>query len=110
MTSKNNQPEPLIIERTFDASAAQVWKALTDRDEMKRWYFDLKEFKPEAGFEFKFTGEHKGNKYDHRCKVAGVISQEKLAYTWRYEGHDGDSLVTFELSPEGDKTKLRLTH
>jgi hypothetical protein len=33
-----------------------------------------------------------------------------LAYTWRYKGQEGDSLVTFELFPEGDKTRLKLTH
>jgi uncharacterized protein YndB with AHSA1/START domain len=77
---------------------------------MRRWYFDLKEFRPEAGFEFQFVVEHKGNLHDHRCKVAEVIPQQKLAYTWRYHGHGGDSLVTFELFAEGDKTKLKLTH
>jgi uncharacterized protein YndB with AHSA1/START domain len=39
-----------------------------------------------------------------------VVPQKKLAYTWRYQGHDGDSLVTFELFPDGDKTRLKLTH
>jgi uncharacterized protein YndB with AHSA1/START domain len=110
MTSKNNQTEPLVIERTFDAPIALVWRAITTKKDMSRWYFDLKEFKPEVGFEFQFAVEHGGNKYDHRCKVTGVIPQKRLAYTWHYEGHEGDSLVTFELSPEGDKTKLRLTH
>jgi uncharacterized protein YndB with AHSA1/START domain len=39
-----------------------------------------------------------------------VIPQKKIAYTWRYKGQPGDSLVTFELFPEGDKTRLQLTH
>ena len=80
------------------------------RTTCSRWYFDLKEFKPEAGFEFEFIVEHEGNTYDHRCKVTEVVPQKKLAYTWRYQGHEGDSLVTFELFAEGEKTKLKLTH
>lgn len=104
------QSEPLIIERAFNALATRVWKALTDRDEMKRWYFDLKEFKPEVGFEFEFTVEHEGVKYHHLCEITEVIPQKKLAYTWRYKGHKGDSLVTFELFADGDKTRLKLTH
>ncbi len=104
------QSEPLIIERAFNAPATRVWKALTDRDEMKRWYFDLKEFKPEVGFEFEFTVEHEGVKYHHLCEITEVIPQKKLAYTWRYKGHKGDSLVTFELFADGDKTRLKLTH
>ena len=110
MTTKENLAEGVVIERTFNAPIARVWKALTDKDEMKRWYFDLKEFKPEVGFEFGFTVEHEGFKYSHLCKITEVIPQKKLAYTWRYQGHEGDSLVTFELFADGDKTRLKLTH
>ncbi len=93
MTTKDHLAEAVVIERTFNAPIARVWKALTDTDEMRRWYFDLKEFKPEVGFEFEFTVEHEGVKYCHLCKIAEVVPQKKLAYTWRYQGHDGDSLV-----------------
>jgi uncharacterized protein YndB with AHSA1/START domain len=104
------KPEPLVVERTFNAPIARVWKALTNVEDMRRWYFDLKEFKPEVGFEFEFTVEHEGMKYHHLCKVTEVIPQKKIAYTWRYRDEPGDSLVTFELSADGNKTKLRLTH
>ena len=110
MPTKSNLAEAFVIERTFNAPVARVWKALTDVDEMRQWYFDLKEFTPEVGFEFDFTMEHEGMKYDHRCKITEVIPQKKLGYTWRYEGHEGSSLVTFELFPDGDKTRLKLTH
>jgi uncharacterized protein YndB with AHSA1/START domain len=87
-----------------------VWKALTDVEQVRVWYFDLKEFKPEVGFEFEFVVEHEGMKYHHLCKVTEVIPQKKLAYTWRYKGYEGNSLVTIELFAEGDKTRLKLTH
>jgi uncharacterized protein YndB with AHSA1/START domain len=48
--------EPLVVERTFSAPVSKVWKAITNKDEMKHWYFDLKDFKPEVGFEFRFIG------------------------------------------------------
>jgi uncharacterized protein YndB with AHSA1/START domain len=102
--------EPLIFERTLNAPPALIWRAITAKEDMRRWYFDLAEFEPRAGFEFQFVVEHEGNTYDHRCKVTEVIPQRKIAYTWRYAGHAGDSLVTFELFPEGDQTTLRLTH
>jgi len=63
-----------------------------------------------VGFEFEFSVEHQGMNYHHLCKVTEVIPQKKIAYTWRYHGHEGDSLVTFELFPEGEKTRLKLTH
>lgn len=102
--------EPLVIERTFNISVSRVWKALTDVEEMRRWYFDLKEFKPEVGFEFEFIVEHEGMTYHHLCRVTEVVPQKKIAHTWRYKGHEGDSLVTFEFFAEGGKTRLKLTH
>src|SRR6266568_4261225 len=110
MTAENHLAEAVVIERTFNAPIARVWKALTDVVDMRRWYFDLKDFKPEVGFEFEFTVEHEGMTYHHLCKITEVILQKKLAYTWRYKGHEGDSLVTSELFADGDETRLKLTH
>ena len=110
MNEKTELADALVVERTLNASIAQVWKALTEVDQMRAWYFDLKEFKAEPGFEFEFIVEHEGTKYHHLCKVTEAILHKKLAYTWRYKGEPGDSLVTFELFPDGNKTKLRITH
>ena len=110
MTTKTDATEAVVIERTFHVPVARVWKALTDADQMRVWYFDLEEFKPEVGFEFEFTVEHEGTKYHHLCKITEVIPQKKIAYTWRYAGEEGDSLVTFELFADGGKTRLKLTH
>jgi uncharacterized protein YndB with AHSA1/START domain len=110
MTAKSDLAQAVVIERTYNAPVEKVWKALTDVDQMRQWYFDLKEFKPEVGFEFSFAVEHEGASYHHLCKITEVIPQKKIAYTWRYAGEKGDSLVTFELIPEGNKTRLRLTH
>src|SRR4030095_12566005 len=110
MTTENQLAEAVIVERMFDAPVARVWKALTDVDQMRVWYFDLKELKLQIGFEFEFVVEHEGNTYHHLCKVTEVIPEKKIAYTWRYKGEVGDSLVTFELFGEGDRTRLKLTH
>jgi uncharacterized protein YndB with AHSA1/START domain len=102
--------EPLVVERTFDAPVALVWKALTDKEDIKQWSFNISEFAPRVGFEFQFYGGDENVKYLHRCKVTEAIPNKRLAYTWRYEGYAGDSLVTFELFAQGGKTRLRLTH
>jgi uncharacterized protein YndB with AHSA1/START domain len=110
MTTKNELAEAVVFERTFNAPVGRVWKALTDVEEMRQWYFNLKQFKAEVGFEFEFVVEHEGTTYHHLCKVTEVIPQKKIAYTWRYKGHEGDSLVTFELFADGNETRLKLTH
>jgi uncharacterized protein YndB with AHSA1/START domain len=102
---------PFVIERIYNAPIAKVWKAITDNNEMKQWYFDIADFKPEAGFEFSFNGiDKEGQKKVHLCKVIEVIKEKKLAYSWRYEGFEGNSVVTFELFAEGERTRLKLTH
>ena len=102
--------EPFVIERTINAPVAKVWKAITNKEEMKRWYFDIAEFKPEVGFEFHFSAGDKKKTYLHLCKITEVIPGKKLSYSWRYDGYTGNSVVTFELFAEGNNTKLKLTH
>ncbi len=101
--------EPLVVERTYNAPVELVWKALTEKDHIKQWSFDIPEFKPEVGFEFTFKGGKDGT-YIHLSKVMEAIPNKKLSYAWRYKGYAGDSLVTFELFAEGDKTRVKLTH
>src|SRR5436853_6188990 len=84
MTTEQNLAEGVVVERTFNAPITRGWKALTDVNEMRQWYFDLKEFKPEVGFEFEFVVEHVRNSYHHLCCLTEVIPQKKIAYTWRY--------------------------
>ena len=99
------------IERTYNAPIAKVWKAVTNKDDMKHWYFDLKEFKPEVGFEFQFKGGPSEEKqYLHLCRITDVVPGKKITYSWRFDGHEGISFVTFELLAEGNQTKLILTH
>ncbi len=103
--------EPIVLERTFNAPIAKVWKAITDKDEMKSWYFDLAEFKAEVGFQFQFSaGERPEKQFLHLCEVTEVVPEKRLTYSWRYDGYEGNSLVTFELFEQGDSTLLRLTH
>ncbi|MCW3083465.1 MAG: hypothetical protein JWP12_831 [Bacteroidetes bacterium] len=102
--------EPFVIERTYNAPIATVWKAITNRDDMEQWYFKLKEFKPEVGFKFEFTGGDEKMEYLHECIVQEVVPGKKIAYTWRYPEYEGSSLVTWELFEEGNKTRLKLTH
>lgn len=103
--------QPIVKEKLLEASLERVWKAITDKDQMKKWYFDLEAFEPEPGFEFTFAGEgHTGEKYIHRCKILEVIPLQKLQHTWTYENYAGTSIVTFELFEEGSKVRVKLTH
>lgn len=102
--------EPLVLERTLNAPVSHVWDALTNNAKMKKWYFDIADFKPEIGFEFRFYGSKDDTRYLHLCKITELTPEKKLTYTWKYENFPGESSVSFELFEEAGKTRLKLTH
>jgi len=104
------KPEPVIIENILNAHLNQVWKAISNHVEMEKWYFDLPGFVPEVGCEFTFYGGTEERQYLHLCKVTEVIPFSKISYSWRYEGYPGNSMVTFELFEDGNKTRIKLIH
>ena len=65
MAAKSNvatKEASLVVERTFDAPVALVWKALTDKDDIRQWSFDIPRFAAKVGHEFEFYGESEGVK------------------------------------------------
>lgn len=101
----------VIVERTYDAPIDRVWEAFTNKSQLKQWYFDVSDFRPELGFKFEFTGGDAQVQYRHFCEIVEVNKPTKLAYTWQYEGIDGVSLVNIDLFPETEnRTRVKLTH
>ena len=97
------EAKPLIVERSYNAPIVKVWRAITDKDQMKEWYFELEDFKAEKGFKFQFTGGDENEKYLHECEVTFADPPNKLSYSWTYPEHnDGYSVVTWELFKEGE--------
>ncbi len=102
-------PEPLVLERTFNATVTRVWTALTQLDAIRQWFFHLPAFESRVGFDFGFTVECEGQKVVNQCRITEVVPESRLAFTWRYEGVEGESTITYELFAEGDKTRLKFT-
>ena len=102
--------KPIILEHNFQASVARVWEALTETESLQKWYFNISNFSPIEGFKFQFEGGEPDNRYVHLCEVIEVIPQKKLKYSWAYEGHEGHSVVTFEVTKQANTTSLKLRH
>ena len=49
-----------------------------NKNEMKKWYFDLAEFKAEVGFKFQFSGGPPEKQYLHLCEVTEIIPEKKF--------------------------------
>lgn len=102
---------PIVVEHSYAATADDVWKAITDVDQMRQWYFEnIPAFRPEVGFETQFNVQSGERNFLHLWKIVEVVPGKKITYDWKYEGLAGDSLMVFELFARGDSTRLKLTH
>ncbi len=99
---------PLIKEFDYNVSIEKVWRALTDKDKMKKWYFlQLKKFEPIVGFKFQFDDDTA--EYKKEWTVTKVVEGKTLAHNWAYKGYSGNSEVIFDLFSEENKTRLKVT-
>lgn len=103
--------DPIVVEQTFIVSIAMVWNAITDKDQMRQWFFEaITDFEPEPGFETQFNVRYEERDFPHIWRVIEVVPEKRIAYGWRYGGSPGDSTVVWELSETPNGTKLVLTH
>ena len=103
--------EPIIVEQAFDVSKETLWKAITERDQMIKWFFDnIPDFKAEVGFETQFNVNAGERDFLHLWKITEAIPEQKVVYDWRYPNIPGIGKVTFEVFAEGEGSRLRLTN
>ena len=94
-----------------NAPLDKVWNAITNKEQMKNWYFDVPDFEPKIGNNFSFYGGDENEEYHHFCEIVDLIPNEKLKYSWPYtEISKENTLVKWELKPENEGTIVTLTH
>ncbi len=107
----NKENHPVIVEQSFHVSVGQLWKAISELEQMKLWFFeDIESFLPEVGFETQFNVHSGERDFMHLWKLTEVVPLQKLVYSWRYEGYEGESFVCFETFISEKGSCLRLTH
>lgn len=103
--------EPIIVECQINAPIEKVWKALTDKEEMKIWYFDIPDFKLGLFEIFNFYEPGDEKKYHHQAQILEIVTEKKLKHTWNYpQLSKGKTMIIWELESNGDETLIRLTH
>lgn len=102
---------PIVVEEVYEASPDQVWQAITDKDSMKEWYFNIQDFILKENATFNFYAPDDERKYHHQCVIKKIVPERKFQHTWTYPSHSkGESVITWEISPEGNGSRVRLTH
>lgn len=102
--------QPIIKEITVNASVKKVWKAISNKDDLAKWFHPSDDYKLEVGHTFHMTGHHEGKDYPHTMTITEIIPEQKLGLEWFIEGDSGITQVTYELKAEGEKTKVKVTH
>jgi uncharacterized protein YndB with AHSA1/START domain len=118
------EPGTIRFERLLPGPIERVWAYLTESDKRAKWLASG-EMEPRVGAPLKlkfvhsslsrntapvpekFKGMEEGQVTEHT--VTRFEPPRVLGLSWG-SGKDGPSEVTFELTPEGDKVRLVLTH
>lgn len=102
---------PVIVSHLFNVSSDILWKAITDVDQMRVWFFDdIPSFEPRVGFETSFPVQAPSMVFTHVWKILEVIPQERIVYDWSYPETVGRGKVIFDLETTGATTMLTLTN
>ena len=108
----------LVVRRTFAASVERVYEAWTDSAAIRRWFCPGDMTVPEAEADVRVGGRYRicMRDQDGSLHVTGgvyreVVPNQRLVFSWRWEGSEVDTLVTVDLAAAGaDGTELILTH
>jgi uncharacterized protein YndB with AHSA1/START domain len=99
--------DPVVtFERTFPHPADAVWAAITDSQQLEKWFPTTVEFEtlaPGSPITFEFTQDHDNQYPSMSGEFLEVEPQRRLVFTW------GDDKLTFELDPQQSGAACRLS-
>jgi uncharacterized protein YndB with AHSA1/START domain len=110
----------VVTEITIKASAARIFRALTDPSELPLWWGEeglyrctTMERDLRVGGQYKTSGVGAdGKEFSVSGEYRELDPPHTLAYTWNYDGEKDapTTLVRYELIERGGETLLRVTH
>lgn len=99
----------------IDASASNVWDALTKPELIKKYFFGTDVHTDwKAGSPIRFTGEWEGKKYEDKGKVLTNEPQKLIKYTYwsslsgKEDKPENYQTLSYGLSESGNKTSLTI--
>ncbi|MCB1783563.1 MAG: SRPBCC family protein [Alphaproteobacteria bacterium] len=108
----------LHVKRLMPAPIDIVWSYITDSEKSALWLNTINTpFREKGPYDVTFQNqnltdeavpEEFGAPYNAKGEILIVEPPTKLSYTWKMG--ETDTIVLFELTPQGDQTLLSITH
>ena len=110
-----NQKLSMSVDVTINAPLSKVWKAATDKDDIKKYFFGTEvntDWK--VGSPIVFSGEYEGKSYVEKGVILSFDKENELSYTYLASGWEDKpenyNKITYQLKDEGNgHTKLKIT-
>jgi len=99
-----SEPAAIRLDHDYPHPPAAVWKALTDPELHARWWA-AGDVRPTVGHRFELDMSPWGKQ---PCEVVAVEPERLLRY--RFSVGRLDTFLDWRLAPEGEGTRLTLTH
>jgi uncharacterized protein YndB with AHSA1/START domain len=99
------------IERRYPHPQKRVWRALTDRAAVSEWLMKTDDFEAKVGTKFVLRAKPQpGWRGFVECEVTECVEGRVLAYTWQGDEKGPPMNVRWELSADGDGTRVAFEH
>lgn len=113
-------PDAIRLERLLDASADTVWNYLTKAELREQWFMGGTDATANGDFELlvdhdKLSSDAVSYPDSYECFKGRIFNERVLRFDpprlleTSFQGGE-NGIVTYELIPEGEKTRLILTH
>ncbi len=105
------KPRKMIQRYIYQAKQETVFRALTDPQELTKWFLQDAQVQLKKGGTMKFVWSPKDK---HENTILELVPNRKLRITWPTMGWGGtpktNTYVTFNLTPRGKYTLLQIEH
>lgn len=117
--------DSVVVETVIGAPPARVFEALTDQRQLVRWWdneeapLESFEIEPRLGGRYRYSTRQTAvtingvSKFVCHGEIVEFDPPRVLAYTWIANWHEDKThptLVRYELTPEGNGTRVKVTH
>lgn len=97
-------------EMDYEVPLRDLWEAITNSENFKKWYFEIPHFSLVPDDTFEFYDRSKTHK--HRCTIISCENEKKLVHTWELPD-ESNAITTVEWSVkkiDHEHSKLTVTH